>query len=301
LHELEARVPSENTYPNLSPEFHHDVVRFVERNTLSTGDDFLRTALIATGPIPEYRASRMEYELLLSAVAKNNRKAETFLPQAWDFLLRTLGRPLRIDVWGETSGNPNSDGITLDATPKVIRDVLLHPDAARNAASVAVDNPEIQQIVDADQAVRSNWEKLSSEDLKTMGNRDHQRALRIREIVGAGGLHSARDFSNASLVLQHSSSFAGFQLAHELAVCSLLLGDRAMGRWLVAATYDRMLNSVGHDQRFGTQGALTLTTSAKPTVRETDESGICDAERLALGCPTLAAKRADFDTHKPTG
>ena len=78
-------------------------------------------------------------------------------------------------------------------------------------------------------------------------------------------------------------------------------GDRGIGRWLVAATYDRMLNSVGHDQRFGTQGKPQMDPKAKPQLRETDEAGICDAERLALGCPTLAAKRADFYTHKPTG
>jgi hypothetical protein len=147
--------------------------------------------------------------------------------------------------------------------------------------------------------VRKDWSKLSAADLKAVGSNDRQRNVRIREIVKEGGLQTARDFANASLVMQHSSAFAGYELAHELAVCSMLLGDRGMGRWLVAATYDRMLNSVGHDQRFGTQGALTIKPQAKPELRETDEAGICDAERIALGCPTLAAKRADFYTARP--
>jgi hypothetical protein len=72
-----------------------------------------------------------------------------------------------------------------------------------------------------------------------------------------------------------------------------------MGRWLVAATYDRMLHSVGHEQRFGTQGAVMALGNNKPHLAETDETGICDAERLALGCPTLAAKRADFNAPHP--
>ena len=53
------------------------------------------------------------------------------------------------------------------------------------------------------------------------------------------------------------------------------------------------------DQRFGTQGEFTIGNAGKPRLAATDESGICDAERLALGCPTLSAKRADFYAKKP--
>ena len=42
-----------------------------------------------------------------------------------------------------------------------------------------------------------------------------------------------------------------------------------------------------------------MKPAAKPELRETDESGICDAERVVLGCPTLAAKRANCWTPRP--
>jgi len=145
---------------------------------------------------------------------------------------------------------------------------------------------EILTIKEADQAVRqTDWSTLTEEQRKAIMDGDRQRNARIREIVATGDVRTANDFARASLVMQHSARFAGYQLAHELAVCSLLLGDRQSGRWLVAATYDRMFGSVGLDQRFGTQygpGGLM----------HVDEAGICDAQRKALGCPTLAEARA---------
>src|SRR5207248_3325419 len=156
---------------------------------------------------------------------------------------------------------------------------LRDPEKARVAAKSAQRNAEVKKIVDADQADRRNWDKLTAEEMKATGERDSARNLRTREIIKVGELHTASDFANAALVMQHSASFAGFQTAHELAVCSMLLGDRGTGRWLVAATYDRMLGSIGHDQRFGTQYAATAGTN--PLVK-VDPAGIADGERKAL-------------------
>ena len=258
LADLEARAPKENSYPDATPQFHQEVIRLIESNTLASGDDFFRAATMATGHIEEYRSVRMRYELALAAAAKGNLEAEKSLPLFWDSLLRTLGRPIRFDPSGLAASNPDDPSFTREPAPKVIESVLLHPTEARDAASKAKDNAEVKKIVDADQAVRKNWDKLTPDDFKTVAAEDHQRNARIREIVNEGSLHTAQDFANASLVMQHSSDFAGFQLAHELAVCSTVLGDRGLGRWLIAATYDRMLNSVGHDQRFGTQSSLTM-------------------------------------------
>jgi hypothetical protein len=275
------------------------VVRLVDGNTLSNGDDFYRAAQLAAGPFYEFRPFRMRYELMLAAAAKGNEKAEHFLPAYWDALLQTLGRPLRFDVGNDIQRRPSDDSLALDPAPISIQTVMLHPSEARRAAAGAASNAEAQSIVDADQSIRKAWNQLTAAEIEVVAREDHLRNVRIRDITNAGALHTATDFANAALVMQHSSGFAGYELAHELAVCSMLLGDRGPGRWLVAATYDRMLRSVGHDQRFGTQGAVMAFGETKPHVAETDETGICDAERLALGCPTLAAKRADFYAHGP--
>lgn len=95
LSNLEARAAKENQYPSVNPLFHLDAVRLVESNTLTTGEEFLRAANIASGPFPDFRAFRMRYELTLAAAAKGNRDAEKLIPENWDALLQTLGRPIR--------------------------------------------------------------------------------------------------------------------------------------------------------------------------------------------------------------
>ena len=282
LTELEKRAPKGDADAAQFAPFHAEVIRLVESNTLATGDEFFNASNLAELGWPDFRAMRTHYELLLAAVAKDGAEAEKYLPDAWDGLLGELGRAVRLDFNGWAKQNP--DYREIDPAPKCIQAVLRDPAAARAAAKSAKDNSEMQTIVDADQAARQkDWGKLTKAELQAVGDGDHQRNARTREIVAAGGLHTADDFANASLVMQHSSRFAGYELAHELAVCSLLLGDRATGRWLVAATYDRMLDSVGHDQRFGTQ-------YMNDTLMRVDEEGICDAERLALGCQSLMAQ-----------
>lgn len=299
LSALEARAPKENQYPTAVPQFHRDLIRLVETNTLTTGDEFLRAANIAAGPFPDFRAFRTRYELTLAAAAKGDRDADGLIPANWDTLLQTLGRPMRFDVGKLVGQFPDNEQFALDSAPKSIQLVMLYPGKARETSATAVDNIEVQKLVDADQAIRKHWNSLSEADHKQVAIDDHLRNVRIREIVNSDTLHTSKDFENASLVMQHSSGFSGYELAHELAVCSMLLGNKGMGRWLVAATYDRMLTSLGHEQRFGTQGALMAFGDDKPHLADTDEAGICDGERLALGCPTLAAKRANFYTPHP--
>jgi hypothetical protein len=283
LDELEARAPKDWTDQKRIEETTADIIAFVGRNTLTSGDEFYRAAKLAAWDMRYYRTGRVRYELLLAATAKDFRDAEPDLPEGWDNLLRMLGRPLRLDFNGLVALNP--DTFQLEAAPACIQAVWRNPTAARAALAAAKLNPEMQKIVDEDQAVRKqNWSNLTQDERSAIAVKDRERNRQTREIVKAGELHTASDFVNASLVMQHSSSFAGFQLAHELAVCSLLLGDRGFGRWLVAATYDRMLGSVGHDQRFATQFGST-------SLMQVDETGICDAERQALGCPTLNEER----------
>jgi hypothetical protein len=283
LDELEARAPTGWTEQKRIEETTADIIALVGRNTLTSGAEFYRAAKLAAWDMRNYRTGRVRYELLLAAAAKDDRNAEGDLPTAWDSLMTQLGRPLRLDFDGLVTQNP--DTFQLEAAPACIQAIWRNPTAARAALAAAKPNPEMQKIVDDDQAVRKqNWNNLTPDELKASTAKDHERNRQTREIVKAGELHTASDFANASLVMQHSQNFAGFQLAHELAVCSMLLGDRGLGRWLVTATYDRMLGSVGHDQRFGTQFGPT-------GLMLVDETGICDAERQALGCPTLSEAR----------
>ena len=277
-----AVAPSDSGYWSFALRQTTQALELIESNTLKTADEFFRVSKLVSQADVRFRAERVHYELLLAAAALGHAEAERGLAFAWDSLLGSLGRPLRNDFTGLVQKQPES--FELVAAPDCVQAVLRDPEKARVAAKAAQRNPELKTIVDADQADRRNWNNLTPDEMKATGERDQARNSRTREIIKAGELHTASDFTAAALVMQHSAGFSGFQTAHELAVCSMLLGDRGTGRWLIAASYDRMLGSIGHDQRFGTQyrgmGGVT-------TIVRVDVAGICDAERKALGCPTL--------------
>ena len=261
--------------------------RLIESGRLATADEFFRLARLVLSADNEFRSNRTRYELLLSAAALDHAEAAQQLAAAWDRVLHALGRPLRTDFAGLQQKHP--EFYLGDPAPGCVRDLLRDPAKARDTAKTAARNEEMKNIVDADQADRRrDWSKLSADEHKAMGERDHARNRRAREIIAAGELHTAADFADAALVMQHSVGFTGYQTAHELAVCAMLLGDRSRGRWLIAATYDRLLGSVGHDQRFGTQ---FRGLGGVNTLMRVDEAGLCDAEREALGCPTLEQAR----------
>lgn len=295
LAELERRMPKAGASGDEIAGFRSDLYALIESNTLSRPEEYSSASALAeavqTGA--EHRTYRVAYELLLTAVAKGSNEAEGRLPRCWESLLMTLGRPVRLDfAFGAIKVEPDQL-LPASPAPSVIRAVWRDPADARRTAKAAQNNPALQALVDADQQEREKDRSgLTPEQLKEIGARDHQRNAHVLELVTAGALHTAKDFANASLVMQHSQRFEGFQLAHELAVCALLLGDTETGRWLVAATYDRMLGSIGLDQRFATQ------FSDGNVLMEVDERGICDAERLALGCHSLTIRRGDDLTRR---
>lgn len=284
LADLEARSPKDWGNQALIAEINTETIRLVESNRLTTAEEYWRAGGLLRKHMGEFRTGRVSYELGLTAAALGHPGAESGLAASWDTLLGLIGRPLRIDIFNQTATDP--EFFPVDPAPGCIQAVLRDPAGARTKAAAVPDNLEILAIKEADQAVRqTDWSTLTEEQRKAIMDGDRQRNARIREIIAAGDVRTANDFARASLVMQHSARFAGYQLAHELAVCSLLLGDRQSGRWLVAATYDRMLGSVGLEQRFGTQ-------YGPDGHRRVDEAGICDAQRKALGCPTLAEARA---------
>ena len=71
-------------------------------------------------------------------------------------------------------------------------------------------------------------------------------------------------------------------------------GSEAMGggessRWLMAASYDRLLNRLKEPQRFGTQ---YLSQNGEPVSLGEVRPGVTDSMRAALHVPTLAEAKA---------
>jgi hypothetical protein len=74
-----------------------------------------------------------------------------------------------------------------------------------------------------------------------------------------------------------------------MCVAALAEGEKG-ARWLVAATEDRFLMSIGRKQRFGTQyepGEKPGTFRLAPT-----DPGVTDELRAVVGAPSLAEAKA---------
>ncbi|MCA0359436.1 MAG: hypothetical protein LCH41_00090 [Armatimonadetes bacterium] len=170
----------------------------------------------------------------------------------------------------------------------------------RPPTEVAVDNARLAEIYKQDQADRQgpienlDWEKVSA--------RDQQRQDELKAMLARGEVVTGQDYFHAAMVFQHSMDKQGYKLAHELAWIGASMGNRS-AKWLSAASWDRLLVSLGENQRFGTQYRQKDPANHKPgdkmvfELTPVDDDGATDGMRKALDCPTLEeAKRraADF-------
>lgn len=223
------------------------VVGLVEQDKLKA-DEFERASQIIS-PANDFRLVQMRYELSLAALSAGDNAAAKTIGAKWDELLVALGRNRRIGMIEFDGG----EKYELKPTAQCIVAVLNDPEKAKKAAEASELNPEIQAIVDADQKDRqADWTKLTMKQIEDLATNDRKRLLRIRELVATGSLKNAKDFWAAALVLQHGHTFNDYALAHELSVCSIVLGS-PNGPWLSGASYDRLLINSGHPQRFATQ------------------------------------------------
>lgn len=148
------------------------------------------------------------------------------------------------------------------------------------------DNRELWAISDADRADRSG----DIPDLNAAIERDHQRLARTKEIVAAGGLKTAQDYFNAAVIFQHGAKPEDYQKAHELAIEAYARDIKnTRAKWLIAASEDRFLRSIGKPQIFGTQ--FKKNDQGIWELEPIDESVMTDAQRAAWGVPSLAEQR----------
>lgn len=148
------------------------------------------------------------------------------------------------------------------------------------------DNAALQNIFSADQADRLG--DAFRKEPEAVLARDRQRRDAALKMVKDGALHTARDYFSAAMVFQHSSEDIG--LAHSLAtIASYLDPQNKQYRWLMAASWDRMLMQHVQPQWYGTQyQSDDQGTFLFPVA----EGAVTDAERAAMGVPSLDESHA---------
>ena len=183
----------------------------------------------------------------------------------------------------------------------VIGHTCVAADTDRSPTPVAA-NAELEQIYHADQSDRSPADKKQI-DWSIVGPRDLQRRDRVMEMHRAGDLKAGMDFYHAAMILQHGHEPEDFLLCHELCITAVFChreekGDWLAGaKWLAAASEDRFLQTIGRNQRFGTQ---FRTLDPDPTWRLGEiEEGVTDEMRKAWNTPSIAeAKKREAEMNR---
>ncbi len=157
------------------------------------------------------------------------------------------------------------------------------------------DNPQMMQIVAADQADRKDGFHI---DWHKVGKADEERRIATAALLKEGKLHTGHDFESAALVFQHGAASDDYLLAHVLAVVAISKGQSGAA-WIFAATLDRYLQSIHNPQVFGTQFATP--TNERTTQEPYARSLISDSLRGYVGVPTQAeqeAQRHKYDAER---
>ncbi len=154
----------------------------------------------------------------------------------------------------------------------------------------SAQNAELAAIHQADQSARSDpatidWTALAVEDAK--------RRERVVQLLRDGAVRSATDYHHAAMIFQHGSTLEDIRLAHALATLAMSLEPGVPGhRWLVAASWDRMMTQQLQPQWYGTQFQGNRDGMFLYPVAE---GAVSDEDRQAMHVPTLAEARARLE------
>jgi hypothetical protein len=148
-------------------------------------------------------------------------------------------------------------------------------------------NPEMERIFEEDQKDRQSKSILSQEEWNVIETQDAARRAATRKLLGTGRLHSAKDFTEAAFIFQHSGSPDDYLLGHTLAVIAVAKGDIG-ATWIAAATLDRYLQSIGKPQIYGTQ--FTTKAGELPTQEPYNRNLISDGVRHEMRVPSTPSQ-----------
>ncbi len=271
-------------YPELmklAPAHRAEILKMVEADQVGTGRDFLRASLYYDDASGWFEVRRAQHEYALMALVLGEKDAPAGLRRTWDFLMVSMGQRPRFGFMKSSPQFPLPDRLLSVSPQPVLQRVFDDPEAARAEAKLQGNNPQIMKLREEDQAIRSgpiDFKKLHAGAAKDADRRRSVIALLERGVPKTGG-----DFEALGLVMQHGDSFSDYRLACELATAAVILGHP--DPWLISATYDRMMLSVGQRQRFGTQ-------FSESGLRPIDSLGINDRMRLQFRLPKLADLKA---------
>lgn len=159
-----------------------------------------------------------------------------------------------------------------------------------HTAAASSANHDLASIAAADQGDRTPGPNKI--DWNVVGKRDAARRAQVMQLLDSGQVRTAEDFSDAALIFQHGDSVHDTQLALALAtVASRIDPSNRDAKQLVADAWDRIMVRSGKPQWYGTQ-FLRSKATGKWELYPTDPDAVSDAQRSAMGIPSLEEDKA---------
>lgn len=149
------------------------------------------------------------------------------------------------------------------------------------------DNPELASIHRDDQLARADAANI---DWSVVAREDAERRARVLALMRDGALRTARDHYHAAMVFQHGSTLEDIRTAHALSsLAATLAPDETGYRWLVAASWDRIMTTQLQPQWYGIQ---FRSDEAGLFLYPVADGAVGDPERARMGVPPLAEIQA---------
>lgn len=155
------------------------------------------------------------------------------------------------------------------------------------------DNLQLEELFQQDQEDRQKIYD-TPETLAQLRDRDRLRRKRVYAMIELGEVQTKNDVYHAAVILHHSGQMEDFLIAHRFASLAAAMGHKT-ARWLMAATLDRHLMSLGQPQVYGTQfefDALARQYELKLPIEDPMTLGF---EKKFLGIPSIQERLAELN------
>ena len=154
-----------------------------------------------------------------------------------------------------------------------------------SSLAFAQNNAELARMFAEDQAARRG----PSIDWEELGKQDEERRRAVMSLLEAGEIQTDQDFYNAAMIFQHGESADDIRLAHAFSTIASALGGSASAKWLVAASWDRLMVRFAQPQWYGTQ--YVRDDEGRWVLYEVDPNAVTDEQRAEWTVPSLEESR----------
>lgn len=150
------------------------------------------------------------------------------------------------------------------------------------------DNLKLEELFLADQKDRTKVYD-SPAALKDLEHRDSMRRALVAEMISRGEVSTPNDLYHAAVIYLHGSEPKHYLTAHRFAAMASINGHRP-SRWLMAATLDRFLMSLGQPQVYGTQFEHDKESGQYQLRLPIDDNAVLSFEKKFFNVPTVAER-----------